>query len=423
MEESNSIFSVTPDPKILQRLIDISVAQPVLPPAFETGSFQVVSEPDHHTGDHHQVTQAPSHPVHQSASGTSPRVSKKVTIGNNKTTGETIRNNKASEMMACDKSMGKLASSSAQDISIPIPNMIRKCGSTRDLSSSAPQQQTLRDIMGPNRTHHVSAQDVTMVTKISSYDEVPPPNQHRGSIQSEHILHQSDECTKVEDDQGCDTFSLNSSIYSGMGKHSATISRNLNNYASTLPKGPVQKQLNKSLTSLRTGMGGNDETIYEKIDRNDVSKNTKDNNICTTLNLPPPLPPPSAIYLSAPTWCSCRRCCDGDTGFVCCLSLPELIFLSNGSQCVTKSTLFCEVVLNKAGLRLSDWLGKKTLSSSTVQKNNTYRHLAYNSFVQLVSSNVRKQWTEKVLPSCVVTAIRQIYPSANNRYNGPVRSK
>ena len=118
-------------------------------------------------------------------------------------------------------------------------------------------------MLGSNRAHHVSAQDVTMATKLSSYDEVPAPKQHhRGSTQSENILHNESadpdlllhhqestrmdihhqESTRV--DPGChddmDTFSLTSSIYSGMGKHSLTISRNLNNYASTLPKGPVQ---------------------------------------------------------------------------------------------------------------------------------------------------------------------------------------
>jgi hypothetical protein len=129
----------------------------------------------------------------------------------------------------------------------------------------------------------------------------------------------------------------------------------------------------------------------------------------------------------SPTWCKCGECSrTDDTGKVCCAKTPELRFLfENKVQCVTETLLFSQVVLSKSGLKYGDWVGKRWLLSQENgedSSNRAYRHLAYNTFVNLVSSHLREEWSHKVLPSCVVNAIRRVYPSADGVYSGIVRS-
>ena len=128
----------------------------------------------------------------------------------------------------------------------------------------------------------------------------------------------------------------------------------------------------------------------------------------------------SQMFASPPKWCICGFCSLTDTGQVCCAKDPELVshFQSN-DVCLTRSSLFEEIVLNKCGLRYGDWLGNKVLSK---KDNQEYRHLAYNAFVNLVSAQLTKHWSHKTLPSCVVSRIRRAYPSPDAAYSGLVRS-
>ena len=145
------------------------------------------------------------------------------------------------------------------------------------------------------------------------------------------------------------------------------------------------------------------------------------------------VPDKGGSFLSSqgpPTWCRCSQCSHSDqTGTLCCAKLPELSFLlENSEKFVTNTLLFNQIVLNKTGLKYGDWVGKKWLLSKEVHRDEcssahrSYRHLAYNAFVNLVSSELRAQWSHKVLPSCVVSAIRRVYPSGDGAYSGIVRS-
>ena len=127
--------------------------------------------------------------------------------------------------------------------------------------------------------------------------------------------------------------------------------------------------------------------------------------------------------LPSPSWCSCSHCSSSDPGGqVCCANVPELAhhFNTAAGDCVTLSPLFRHIVLDTRALRYGDWVARKKLLSR--RDNQEYRHLAYNSFVNLVSAQLGKHWAHQTLPSCVVSGIREVFPSPNAAYSGLVKS-
>ena len=210
----------------------------------------------------------------------------------------------------------------------------------------------------------------------------------------------------------------------------------------TQPRRPSASQLSQLDSQLPEspvcGVSGRWSSSTEKTYRGDRAEDTADYEI---LEDAPKQPRPalpirasgfqrkfsiSGVFRGAPSFCKCTLCKHSDTGLVCCAKVPELLFLFELNEvCVTRTALFQNMVLSKAGLKYGDWVGKKWLCTELIHENKNnraYRHLAYNAFVNLVSSHMRKQWSRKTLPCCVVLEIRRAYPSTDGSYSGEVRS-
>ena len=76
------------------------------------------------------------------------------------------------------------------------------------------------------------------------------------------------------------------------------------------------------------------------------------------------------------------------------------------------------MVLSEVGLRYSRYLYSFTIDD-TVGRQKKWRYLAYKSFVNLISSQDLDRKVRYVLPSCVVSAIRETFPNTNgSRHTG-----
>ena len=154
----------------------------------------------------------------------------------------------------------------------------------------------------------------------------------------------------------------------------------------------------------------------------------KAKNMITRPVPPPPTKPPPSLPV-APHWCKCTKCTDGEHT-VCCTGVPEVNSLTiritgQEASCITDTQLFKQVILTEAGLEYGDYLNKKYLQKSEkgADRNSMYRHLAYDAFINLVSSRYNEGCRNLVLPACVVQSIRKVYPKTNGGYRGFVKSK
>ena len=200
--------------------------------------------------------------------------------------------------------------------------------------------------------------------------------------------------------------------YDNLSKHSETTTRNLNAFPSQLSRTAVHVRTISNFVE-----DSFEDSGYEYLDKfcPDGNNMVADSNV-TYRKLPPPR------RENNPHWCECSKCWSSANGSVCCTKYTELSFLSNKNcDCVTESLIFKQVVLSKIGIMYGDWMGKK-LFDSEGSSTKLFRHLAYNMFVSLVSSNIRKHWSNKSLPSCVVGAIREKFPEKNAEYTGSVKS-
>jgi hypothetical protein len=127
--------------------------------------------------------------------------------------------------------------------------------------------------------------------------------------------------------------------------------------------------------------------------------------------------------------CLCGRCLcmEKECENVCCLqeNFDGVIF-RNGfvpgpDSCVCTSVeiqrILDPIMLGLAWQRQQMLKGLKDQLSFRVIKNREYRHHAYVCYVQLVHGLIGKRH-RKVIPSCVVNYIRQLWPDPNGRYVG-----
>ncbi|XP_063683271.1 mucin-2-like isoform X1 [Bolinopsis microptera] len=298
----------------------------------------------------------------------------------------------------------------------------------------------------PSPVHHVSFSEPS-----SSPPPLPPGNLSRGSspISSPQQL---EDYSQSQDEAIYQKLDL--SLDKDTGEERAlsyTIPRRLTECNSNMPETPVKfspdPEIRKTSTTSYVPLSamadaanhGPEETVYEVYRDPTIAQCTPrgkphshvngngTSHVVAEHQPKAARSPATGVSNGPPTWCSCACCSHADhTGMICCASSPELVFLfDNGEECVTNTLLFNQVVLNKLGLKYGDWVGKKWLMrKENVDHgcNRAYRHLAYNAFVNLVSSQIKKQWSHKVLPSCVINAIRKVYPSRDGAYSGIVRS-
>ena len=128
-------------------------------------------------------------------------------------------------------------------------------------------------------------------------------------------------------------------------------------------------------------------------------------------------------------WCASGKCslCLQEEA-VCCHDRPEILdFMNSDKGCITDEPFFqaqlsCEEGLQYNRLIYSSIIRDDSERQKYLEKvfdNGMIRHLCYRSFLVLVNRgqplgrNVRV-----VLPQCVLSRIRQHYPSPNGQYTG-----
>ncbi|KAL9972501.1 hypothetical protein ACROYT_G018816 [Oculina patagonica] len=121
-------------------------------------------------------------------------------------------------------------------------------------------------------------------------------------------------------------------------------------------------------------------------------------------------------------WCICWRCelTATERESICCREVPETENkFEEGMCCVTEHEEFTVVCLTRAVLRTAI-VGFHYLNSTPVpspMQNRNYRYAAYRQYVWWIYQRLgRKQ--RRVIPSCVVSAIRREFPEATGNYTG-----
>ncbi|KAL5496979.1 hypothetical protein EMCRGX_G013360 [Ephydatia muelleri] len=117
---------------------------------------------------------------------------------------------------------------------------------------------------------------------------------------------------------------------------------------------------------------------------------------------PPVLP---AVRLGNTSWCLCGKCSALATEpeCMCCKELPHTrhLFDEEGMSCISEHPEFAAACLQRFPI-----------------PNRSYRHAAYRQYI-LWSYNIRLgRRIRRVIPSCVVTAIRNEFPEPDNNYVG-----
>ena len=127
-------------------------------------------------------------------------------------------------------------------------------------------------------------------------------------------------------------------------------------------------------------------------------------------------------------WCDCGECVimPTDEESVCCVESDIINNIRGSVECITQHISFDNIVLSIDALNtLRHFIVSKQaapqhilldLSEST---NRTWRYLAYTQFIHWVNSwaSLGKN-KRKVIPSCVVHAIRTKYPQQEGEYVG-----
>ncbi|XP_070385089.1 P2X purinoceptor 7-like [Dermacentor albipictus] len=114
-------------------------------------------------------------------------------------------------------------------------------------------------------------------------------------------------------------------------------------------------------------------------------------------------------------WCTCGRCRPMETNreSVCCREISEVAArLPEGDKCITDHPTFVHPCLNVHALEKVYDAQQRQLSAFAKGR---YRYTAYRQFVRWIWIWLGRR-NRRVLPSCVVSEIRNAFPSA--RYAG-----
>ena len=148
-------------------------------------------------------------------------------------------------------------------------------------------------------------------------------------------------------------------------------------------------------------------------------------------------------------WCTCGRCQDPlrEVDCLCCKESPQAVSLMGVAPCVTLHEDFNAVCLNKSVLTDSSTAYREFRNPKTDIFLNRYRvvvllfcilSLAVDNSYLITYSSLRlvayRQYTwwahgylgkgrRRVIPACVVSAIRQCYPDQKEAYTGFHRSE
>lgn len=115
-------------------------------------------------------------------------------------------------------------------------------------------------------------------------------------------------------------------------------------------------------------------------------------------------------------WCSCGNCIHMETPREnkCCrhTNIVDGKLEEDGLQCITDHEGFIVNCLNRHVLETSyyEYLQENGPLEENEQIHEVYRYLAYRRFVRWVYQRLGKN-NRRILPSCVVTKIRTVFPS------------
>ena len=120
-------------------------------------------------------------------------------------------------------------------------------------------------------------------------------------------------------------------------------------------------------------------------------------------------------------WCSCSNC-KIEEREIDCLCCQEVAALNEkidkfGTKCITKAEEFQTLCLNEAVLEnvligLHDSRGDPIEKKTT---NRSYRYAGYKQFTWWVYKSLGRG-NRRVIPSCILWEIRNMYPDPNNHY-------
>lgn len=117
-------------------------------------------------------------------------------------------------------------------------------------------------------------------------------------------------------------------------------------------------------------------------------------------------------------WCECGSCEVMETTMecTCCAEFPlvDQIRESSELECITEHETFRDNCLNARVLEVSlhEYIQREGPLDDNEPMNEVYRHIAYRRFVLWIWHRLGRG-NRKVLPACVVTAIRRTFPSEN----------
>ena len=122
------------------------------------------------------------------------------------------------------------------------------------------------------------------------------------------------------------------------------------------------------------------------------------------------------------TWCTCGDCKTMESELECyCCQESTIIsdFLLSGKDvaCVTELPILKKTVEEKDVLELQgSGLRAVSRDNEGMIKPEGYRFIAYTTFLQMCTLRFCGKGRRYVVPSCVVSRIRDLYPSPNGKY-------
>lgn len=131
-------------------------------------------------------------------------------------------------------------------------------------------------------------------------------------------------------------------------------------------------------------------------------------------------------------WCSCEKCklMSHPRENICCSENDCIMNLKGDVSCVTDCPIFLNHILSKDGLYITRQMILQTTINSYKKRmlkkeldNKAWRFLAYRQFVFWINhwANLGKG-NRVVIPSCVVTKIRDSFPEESGFYVGFIPS-
>lgn len=126
-----------------------------------------------------------------------------------------------------------------------------------------------------------------------------------------------------------------------------------------------------------------------------------------------------------PHVCSCNDCpilALGPGLDYCCKNSQAIdsLIQEENMQCITKTAKFKKVIEDKDMLLLLRYTYAKGANEylSKHMDNNLFRHLCYKFFVFLIDCHTCVYQTRYILPACVISRVRELYPEQSGQYHG-----